>query len=483
MNEKTSQSAKNFEKNGKPKQNNAAKPITAPDDLEAITAKPYIPPEHQHYGLLPGARKNKTEVYAWPEELVEADAHISEHYPIVLDSRETYIMPRRDESYMQYFARLREFQHQYASEDPNLSQEIAIAAEFMKLVNRKEYWSIVKFVGKQAVGFKGLTPGRCYYWPCSPEHPEYEGVIDDDEFTSYLYPCDPDYWEIVSDPTHMAERALAGDADTVDTWELAASDARYAEFFEWAHFMDISTKTKGSYYMMLQPYPWAASESEQDTLICPVCGSSSDFSYWSVVNAQENPEFTRALLDESFFIKTCAACGASIRTLHPCLYLSPNQRWCIYFVTNDQMKAAVRKMFMNLNADDDREGPGGSTRRIVTTPDEFIDKVAVCEAALDDRIIELVKLGVAGSAMNAGHLPDGIDDDKYYICFCGEHDGALQFEIQRSATPDGPMHCEIDKGAYGFFADLLSRSPMADAQSFLVGRRWARSASDVLPEE
>lgn len=468
----------------------AAKPIIiASDNIATIDVKPYIPPVHQRYDLLPASRKNKTEVYAWPEELVEADSHISEHYPTELDRSETYIIPRREESYAQYFARLRDYQQEYASEDPDLAQEIAIAAEFMKLVNRKEYWSIVRFVGKEPVGFKGLTPGHCYYWPCSPEHPEYEGVIDDEEFTSYLYPCDPAYWEIVEDPTHMAVRALAGDADTIDTWD-PASDDEHSEFFEWAQSMGLTTKIKGSYYMMLQPYPWAASESEQDTFTCPTCGTSSDFRYWSVVNAQENPELTRAILEGSFFVKTCASCGALVRIGHPCLYLSPEQHWCIYFVTDDQMKAAARKMFKGLHADDDRltatgdyEGPAMSTHRIVCTPSEFIDKVCVCEAGLDDRVVELVKLGVAGLARDNSSLPADLADDAYYLRFAGEHDGALSFEIERVDDPSASRGCEISKGAYGLFADLLSRSPMATAQAFLVGRRWARSASEVLPKE
>ena len=68
-----------------------------------------------------------------------------------------------------------------------------------------------------------LTRGRCYYWPCSRDNPVYEGVIDDEEFTSYLYPCDPASWEPLYDPTGMARRALAKDADTTCAWHLEAA--------------------------------------------------------------------------------------------------------------------------------------------------------------------------------------------------------------------------------------------------------------------
>lgn len=52
------------------------------------------------------------------------------------------------------------------------------------------------------------------------ENPVYEGVVDNEEFTSYMYPCDKDSWEIVEDPTGMAARALAGDADTIGVWRI-----------------------------------------------------------------------------------------------------------------------------------------------------------------------------------------------------------------------------------------------------------------------
>ena len=88
-------------------------------------------------------------------------------------------------------------------------------------MNMKEDWSVVRYVGHEYDNKPrvfGLTRGRCYYWPCSKERPVYEGVIDDEEFTSYLYPCDAECWEIVLDPTGMAARALAGDADTLHAW-------------------------------------------------------------------------------------------------------------------------------------------------------------------------------------------------------------------------------------------------------------------------
>ena len=74
-------------------------------------------------------------------------------------------------------------------------------------MNRKEQWSVLKFIGTE---IDGLTPGSNYYWPSSFSNPVYRGVVDDEEFTSYLYPTDADLWEILEDPTGMAYNTIYG---------------------------------------------------------------------------------------------------------------------------------------------------------------------------------------------------------------------------------------------------------------------------------
>ena len=99
--------------------------------------------------------------------------------------------------------------------------------------DQKENWSVLKYVGRSTGGIGGFTHGRYYYWPCSVETPEYEGVIDDEEFTSYIasignaspyqsldeaaadegvkeFASQCADWEIVEDSTGMAARILHG---------------------------------------------------------------------------------------------------------------------------------------------------------------------------------------------------------------------------------------------------------------------------------
>jgi hypothetical protein len=53
---------------------------------------------------------------------------------------------------------------------------------------------------------------------CSKSNPEYEGVIDDEEFTSYLYPVDEGLWEIAEDPTGMARKIMEKEKHHKGSW-------------------------------------------------------------------------------------------------------------------------------------------------------------------------------------------------------------------------------------------------------------------------
>ena len=69
---------------------------------------------------------------------------------------------------------------------------------------------MLRYVGESGSPFSGLTYNNNYYWPTSKNHPVYCGVIDNEEFTAYIYPTDEELWEILEDPTGMAYRTIHG---------------------------------------------------------------------------------------------------------------------------------------------------------------------------------------------------------------------------------------------------------------------------------
>ena len=159
----------------------------------------YIPEIHKKYDLLPYCRKKGGEVFEYPCKLLNK----LERY---LPDGEN-MMPYGYESYKAYYSEMDKLAEQYFK-DPEVAKLYTDFKSEMHKLNVKENWSVLRYIGKSSNECMGLTFGRVYYWPCSAENPVYEGVIDDEEFTSYLYPTEADEWEILEDPTGMAYRTI-----------------------------------------------------------------------------------------------------------------------------------------------------------------------------------------------------------------------------------------------------------------------------------
>lgn len=206
----------------------------------------YIPIAHQKYDILPMCRKNGGEVFSYSPDL---ENEIRELLP-----GEESVIPYGYKSYEEFEKQLDDYISQYGIEGGKLNRLGQLLTEYkadIKLRNTKENWSVVKYVGKSTSGIGGFTHGRYYYWPCSIENPEYEGIIDDEEFTSYLASIGNDGvyqsledavaddgvkdfvrqnsdWEIAEDPTGMAARHLGIEkSDELPPPEEYMSDVRY----------------------------------------------------------------------------------------------------------------------------------------------------------------------------------------------------------------------------------------------------------------
>ena len=160
---------------------------------------PYIPKEHEKYNLLPLCRKDGGEVWDYPSELIlKAEKLLGSSsglFPYNYDSYEQY-----DQSIEVLIAE--------NSERKAIVSVLNKLKETVKSMNCKEEWSILQYVGPTTDECVGLTHGKNYYWPTRKDKPVYMGVIDDEEFTSYLYPTEAHLWRILEDPTGMAYRTI-----------------------------------------------------------------------------------------------------------------------------------------------------------------------------------------------------------------------------------------------------------------------------------
>ena len=161
----------------------------------------YIPEKYKKYNLLPHCKEKGGEVFSYPSALLN---ELEKYLP-----DEENMMPYGYNSYEEYYSEMDKLAEQYFKGVDTLMLYEKFKAELAKL-NVKENWSVLRYIGKGKHGCMGLTSGSIYYWPCSIENPVYEGGIDDEEFTSYLYPTEANEWEILEDPTGMAYRTIYG---------------------------------------------------------------------------------------------------------------------------------------------------------------------------------------------------------------------------------------------------------------------------------
>ena len=88
-----------------------------------------------------------------------------------------------------------------------------ISEEDRFLCSSDRFQSLLKTASKHDIAHLlvfGLTQNKNYYWPTRKDKPVYCGVIDDEEFTAYLYPTEAHLWEILEDPTGMAHNTIYG---------------------------------------------------------------------------------------------------------------------------------------------------------------------------------------------------------------------------------------------------------------------------------
>ncbi len=158
---------------------------------------PYIPEEHKQYPVLPYCREHGGEVFQYhnlPEK--ELESLVGEH-----------LIPYGYDSYEAYFEKIEGLIKEHRNEPETVALLQKVKSDMAEW-NRKEEWSICRFIGERIGHIFGLHSGGYYYWPTCASDPKYGGVIDDEEFTAYLFPTDPELWEIVVDPTGMAQRTI-----------------------------------------------------------------------------------------------------------------------------------------------------------------------------------------------------------------------------------------------------------------------------------
>jgi hypothetical protein len=131
------------------------------------------------------------------------------------------------------------------------------------------------------------------------------------------------------------------------------------------------------------------SVSEQVEVPCGRCGQPIQVEIWRSLNVSLDPERKRELLEGQLNVITCSHCGWVAPSPHDFLYHDAEQRLMLLLrypdaegvVTLDYDPFATTRQFME-----------GYRVRLVCSRSELHEKIAIFDAGLDDRVIELIKL-------------------------------------------------------------------------------------------
>ena len=127
-----------------------------------------------------------------------------------------------------------------------------------------------------------------------------------------------------------------------------------------------------------------------EKVTCPSCHHEGDFELWDSINTALDPEMKEKVLNKSIFLYTCPSCGETFRLNYPTLYHQMEDLIMIYLVSESEVEKTY-EMFYGENALFDFRTEKYLSR-IVTSPNQLVEKIQIFDAGKDDRIMELVKL-------------------------------------------------------------------------------------------
>lgn len=198
---------------------------------------------------------------------------------------------------------------------------------------------------------------------------------------------------------------------------------------------------------------------EKQRITCPKCGKEADFLIPKTINTEERPDAKEKILSRDLFRWICPACGHAIMLDFSFLYHQKEDRLMVYYVRTDEEEQSARDAFLGdfkVNGVDPELNPAVTNlyrRRIVRDLNHLCEKIAITDAKLDDRVIELMKVAY-GSMMREQRPDEQITE----ILFFPKKGGEYAFSFLRSGRGvfEAPFTRKLYETIAGEFQDVLT---------------------------
>lgn len=132
---------------------------------------------------------------------------------------------------------------------------------------------------------------------------------------------------------------------------------------------------------------------------CPNCKKEGNFTIWHTLNVDVNPEERERVKSGDVFKYTCKNCGNSFQVEYRFMYHDTDNHFQIWYFPKEEYD--IEKECAELNNTDVLNFFKGKEKiRIVNNKNDLIEKIMIFEDALDDILIEVLKIIIEGQANN-----------------------------------------------------------------------------------
>ncbi len=210
------------------------------------------------------------------------------------------------------------------------------------------------------------------------------------------------------------------------------------------------------------------SMTDETTIVCPKCGKEFSFGIWKSINTSVDPQMFDAVRDGSAFTAKCPHCGERTMVDYGFLYHQQDDDFMVFYVQSDEEEEEVSGMLRDPADEMFRDVWNGYTIRIVRSLNRFREKLAIKDAGLDDRLVELCKLVMLGSVQSRTQTPIS-SIELFFDPGDGSGNRVVVLEEGRPTMTVNWMP-QLYERIRADFEKLLSGE---DDQQYVVDRAWA----------
>ncbi len=213
------------------------------------------------------------------------------------------------------------------------------------------------------------------------------------------------------------------------------------------------------------------SSREKITVTCPKCKKESPFMIWRSINTTLNPDMKAAVKNRSAFQFVCPSCGEKAYVDYGFLYHQMEDRIMIHYANSDKNAEEIYKML----TEDDPTGmlvnmrKEGYLIRTVRTQNELLEKIAIFDECLDDRIVEIFKIYILATVQK--DHPDCRDFEILY--FRDENKNCVQIIADGKPLGVAELPEKLYKELSQEYADKIPELRKAEPN---IDRQWALEA-------